>query len=103
LIHGIGAASVGGPSICSAVMVVGGFVGNCGNLAEKVGGSSLKICAGRRWSRRDYLRTHAAKIVGPSLGHAATVVGGIVDGCGNLAAAIVGACGKRRWPTSNEC
>jgi hypothetical protein len=69
VIRGIGAASVVGPSLCRAVMVVGGIFGNCGNLAAKVGGSSLKICAARRWQRRDYLRHTCGEdrwpIVGP--------------------------------------
>jgi hypothetical protein len=42
VIRGIGAASV-----------VGGIVGNRGNLAAMVGGSSLKICAACRWQPRD--------------------------------------------------
>jgi hypothetical protein len=69
LIRGIGAASVVGPSLCDAVMVVGGIVGNCGNLAAMVGGSSLKICAACRWQPRDYMRHPCGEdrwpIVGP--------------------------------------
>jgi hypothetical protein len=73
------------PVVGLAGMVVARIVDGCGNLAAMVGSSSLKICAARRWSRRDYLR-HT---------------------CGEDRWPVVGPCGNRRrqnrWPLRHSC